>query len=106
MIMARRGKKAIKKRARKVKLMNLETGEWEYTTFYLRDDEPDPDPTKTFIAESLKSFVERNYGPGYLESISITPEELKKQVEEAEQEMDDWWEEWKRKNNNDGYYKS
>ena len=104
--MARRGKKAIKKRARKVKLMNLETGEWEYTTFYLRDDEPDPDHTKTFIAESLKRFVKRNYGPGYLESISITQEELRKQVEETEQEMDDWWEDWKRENGNEGYYKS
>ena len=92
--MARRGKKAIKKRARKVKLFNLETGKWEYTTFYLRDDEPNPDPTKTFIAESLNSFVERNYCPSYLDSIRITTEELK---EQEEQEMDEWWEEWKRK---------
>ena len=104
--MVRRGKKAIKKRARKVKLMNLETGEWEYITFYLRDDEPDPDPTKTFIAESLKSFVERNYGSGYLESISTTLEELKRRDEETEKEMDNWWEEWKRENGNEGYYRS
>ena len=95
--MARRGKKAPKWRARKVKLFNLQTKEWEYTTFYLRDDMPDPDPTKVFIAESLEHYVERLFGPGYLESITEwwDPERYRLEREQYDREIDQWWEEWK-----------
>ena len=93
----RRGKNRTRPimKARKVKLLNLESGKWEYTTFYLREDEPDPDPTKNFILCSLETLVKMKYGPGYLESISITTEELKKEEEQYYEDCDKEWELWK-----------